>query len=103
MSNFWRNKVSDNSSQRKRIPKRDQLTPDQMAQALHAKKSYWPFALSFALLVSMVGVVTHPIVLGIGVALAIVAEIHAFLHGADARPWDDGVKPMQYVMKSQHE
>jgi xanthine dehydrogenase accessory factor len=24
------------------------------------------------------------------VALAIVAEIHAFLHGADARPWDSG-------------
>jgi xanthine/CO dehydrogenase XdhC/CoxF family maturation factor len=29
------------------------------------------------------------------VALAIVAEIHAFLHGADARPWDEGVKAMQ--------
>ena len=67
--------MSENSSQRKRIPKRDQLTPDQMAQALHAKKSYWPFALSFAVLVMMVGVVTHPIVLGIGVALAIVAII----------------------------
>jgi xanthine/CO dehydrogenase XdhC/CoxF family maturation factor len=25
------------------------------------------------------------------VALAIVAEIHAFLHGADARPWDGGI------------
>jgi len=52
-------RLSDNSSQRKRLPKRDQLTPDQMAQALHAKKSYWPFALSFAILVSMVGVVTQ--------------------------------------------
>ncbi len=30
------------------------------------------------------------------VALAIVAEIHAFLHGADARPWDGGVKVMQH-------
>jgi Cytochrome c oxidase subunit IV len=68
-------RLSDNSSQRKRLPKRDQLTPDQMAQALHAKKSYWPFALSFAILISMVGVVTHPVVLGIGVALAIVAII----------------------------
>jgi len=68
-------RLSDNSSQRKRLPKRDQLTPDQMAQALHAKKSYWPFALSFAILVSMVGVVTHPVVLGIGVALAIVSII----------------------------
>ena len=67
--------MSENSGQRKRLPKRDQLTPDQMAQALHAKKSYWPFALSFAVLVLMVGVVTHPIVLGLGVALAIVAII----------------------------
>jgi hypothetical protein len=67
--------VSENSSQRKRLPKRDQLTPDQMAQAIHAKKSYWPFALSLAVLVSMVGVVTSPIVLGIGIALTIVAII----------------------------
>ena len=70
-----RNNVSENSSQRKRLPKRDQLTPDQMAQALHAKKSYWPFALSCAVLVMMVGVVTNPIVLVIGIALAIVAII----------------------------
>jgi len=67
--------LSDNPSQRKRLPKRDQLTPDQMAQALHAKKSYWPFALSLAILVSMVGVVTHPIVLGVGIMLAVVAII----------------------------
>ena len=46
-----------------------------MAQALHAKKSYWPFALSFAVLIMMIGVVTHPIVLGLGIALAIVAII----------------------------
>ena len=67
--------MSDNSSQRKRLPKRDRLTPDQMAQAIHAKKSYWPFALSFAVLVCMIGVVTHPIVLGLGVVLAVVAII----------------------------
>ncbi|HEY6541198.1 MAG TPA: cytochrome c oxidase subunit 4 [Ktedonobacteraceae bacterium] len=67
--------MSDNLSQRKRLPKRDQLTPDQMARAIDAKKSYWPFALSFAILIAMVGVVTHPIVLGIGIVLAIVAII----------------------------
>ena len=67
--------MSDELSQRKRLPKRDRLTPDQMAQALHAKKSYWPFALSLAVLVSMIGVVTHPIVLGLGLALAVVAII----------------------------
>jgi hypothetical protein len=46
-----------------------------MAQAIHAKKSYWPFALSLAILVCMIGVVTHPIVLGLGVVLVIVAII----------------------------
>lgn len=46
-----------------------------MERANAAKRSYWPFALSFAILVGMIGVVTHPIVLGIGVALAIIAII----------------------------
>ena len=67
--------MSDNLSRRKKLPKRDQLTPEQMALADVAKRSYWPFALSCAILVGMVGVVTHPIVLGIGVALAVVAII----------------------------
>lgn len=67
--------MSENSGQRKRLPKRDQLTPDQMAQAVHAKKSYWPFALSLAILICMIGVVTTPIVLGLGVVLVIVAII----------------------------
>lgn len=46
-----------------------------MARAVDAKKSYWPFALSFAILISMIGIVTHPIVLGIGVVLIIIAII----------------------------
>jgi hypothetical protein len=46
-----------------------------MEQAVHAKKSYWPFALSLAILVCMIGVVTTPIVLGLGVVLVIVAII----------------------------
>jgi Cytochrome c oxidase subunit IV len=67
--------LSDNSSQRKKLPGRDQLTPEQMARAVDAKKSYWPFALAIAILIAMVGVVTHPIVIGIGAALAVVAII----------------------------
>ena len=67
--------MSDNSSQRKKLPKRDRLTSEQMARAVDAKKSYWPFALSFAILISMIGIVTHPIVLGIGVVLIIIAII----------------------------
>ena len=46
-----------------------------MAQALLANKCFWPFALSFTVLVMMIGVVTHPIVLGLGIALAVVAII----------------------------
>ncbi len=67
--------MSDNLSQRKKLPKRDQLTAEQMERANAAKRSYWPFALSLAILIGMIGVVTHPIVLGIGVVLAIVAII----------------------------
>ena len=46
-----------------------------MAQAVEARKSYWPFLLAVAILIAMVGVVTHPIVLGIGAVLAIAAII----------------------------
>ncbi len=46
-----------------------------MAQAINAKKSYWPFALAVAVFIALIGVVTHPIVIGIGTLLAVVAII----------------------------
>jgi Cytochrome c oxidase subunit IV len=39
------------------------------------QKSYWPFALAVALMIAFVGVVVHPIVLGIGVVLTALAVI----------------------------
>jgi hypothetical protein len=67
--------VSEDAGQRKKLPKRDRLTPEQMAQAINAKKSYWPFALAVAVFIALIGVVTHPIVIGIGTLLAVVAII----------------------------
>ena len=39
------------------------------------QKSYWPFVLAVALMIAFVGVVVHPILLGIGVVLTALAVI----------------------------
>ncbi|MGI9060817.1 MAG: aa3-type cytochrome oxidase subunit IV [Ktedonobacteraceae bacterium] len=44
-------------------------------QTFHSYSSYWPIALAFALLIALIGVITHPIVLGIGIVLASAAVI----------------------------
>ena len=37
--------------------------------------SYWPFALAVALIIVLLGIMTHPVVFGIGVVLVAVAAI----------------------------
>ncbi len=37
--------------------------------------SFWPLALAVAIFVILVGIMTHPIVLGVGAVLAVVAVI----------------------------
>ncbi len=37
------------------------------------KPSYWPFALALALVFTLLGIIIHPIVIGVGVVLIIVA------------------------------
>lgn len=44
-------------------------------QTFHSYSSYWPIALAFALLIALIGVLVHPIVLGIGIVLAAAAVI----------------------------
>ncbi len=44
-------------------------------QAISPHQSVWPFALAFALLVLLMGFITHPVILGVGVVLVIVAVI----------------------------
>ena len=70
-----RKQVSEESGQRKKLSRRDRLTPEQMEQAVNAKKSYWPFLLAVGLLITLAGVDIHPIVIGIGALLVIVAIV----------------------------
>jgi len=44
-------------------------------QAISPRQSVWPFALAFALLVLLMGFITQPVILGVGVVLVIVAVI----------------------------
>ncbi len=44
-------------------------------QALSPHNSLWPFALAVAVFVILVGIMTHPIVLGVGAMLAVAAVI----------------------------
>ncbi len=39
------------------------------------QKSYWPFVLAVALMIAFLGVIIHPILLGIGVVLTALAVI----------------------------
>ncbi|HLX57133.1 MAG TPA: cytochrome c oxidase subunit 4 [Ktedonobacteraceae bacterium] len=67
--------MSEESGQRKKPSRRDRLTPEQMEQAINAKRSYWPFMLAVAVFITLAGVEIHPIVVGIGALLDIVAII----------------------------
>ena len=43
--------------------------------SVSAYKSYWPFALAVALIILLMGIMTNPIVLGVGVILTIAAVV----------------------------
>ncbi len=64
------------SEEQKQKP--DKKRPGRAAQqeiSLRAYKSYWPLALAIALFVILLGIITHPIVLGVGIVIAVVAII----------------------------
>ena len=44
-------------------------------QALGPQRSIWPFGLALALIIMLVGLITNPVVLGIGVVLTVAAII----------------------------
>lgn len=57
---------------KERSTKRVKATPPPPERAF---RSYWPFALAVAIMVMLVGLLIHPVVLGIGVVLAAAAII----------------------------
>ena len=44
-------------------------------QAISPQMSYWPFALAVALAILLLGIITHPVIFGIGVVLTAVSVI----------------------------
>lgn len=54
-------------------PKREKISKEALERIPHT--SYWPFALAFAIIVMLLGVVIHPILFFIGVALTVVTVI----------------------------
>ena len=62
-------------NQRKQLGKRAKISQETLEQELISRTSYWPFALAVALIVVLLGIMTHPIVFGIGVALVATAAI----------------------------
>lgn len=47
----------------------------EQAFAVHSYASYWPIALAVAMLIVFIGIIIHPIVLGVGVVLTAAAMI----------------------------
>lgn len=67
--------MAEEQSLRKQPGKKETVSKEALEQAIKAHKSYWPFALALALIIMLVGVIVHPIVLGVGLALVAVAII----------------------------
>ncbi len=67
--------MTEEQGQRKRASKKPKASNEVMEQAIIPKQSYWPFALAASLMITLIGVVTHPIVFWIGLALIVVAII----------------------------
>ena len=44
-------------------------------QALGPQRSVWPFSVAIALIILLVGLITNPVVLGIGVVLTVAAIV----------------------------
>jgi hypothetical protein len=61
--------------QKQKVERDRRARAAQQEISLRAYRSYWPLALAIGLFIILMGVITHPIVLGIGVVIAVVAAI----------------------------
>ena len=67
--------MSEDKDQRKQLSKKQMVSIEAMEQAIKPKQSYWPFALAFSLTIALVGVMSHPIVMWVGIALLVVSFV----------------------------
>ena len=64
--------MAEEQGQREQAAKKQKASNEAMEQAIKPKQSYWPFALAASLTITLVGVISHPIVFWVGVALVVV-------------------------------
>ena len=67
--------MSEDKGQSKQESKKQMASFEAMEQVIKPKQSYWPFALAASLSITLVGVMSHPIVLWVGVALVVVSFV----------------------------
>lgn len=67
--------MPEQQGERKQASNKQKASNEVMEQAINSKQSYWPFALAASLMITLIGVVTHPIVFWIGLALIVVSVI----------------------------
>jgi Flp pilus assembly protein TadB len=67
--------VIEEQGQRRQLSNKQRASKEDKEQALNSKRSYWPYALAFALFFMLLGVVVHPIIFWVGVVLVVGAII----------------------------
>lgn len=67
--------VNRPTPQRQQPADKKRARAETFEQTSASKQSLWPFALAVALVVVLVGVITSPVILGIGVLLLVAAAI----------------------------
>ncbi len=71
----------EEQGERRQLSNKQRASKEVKEQAINSKRSYWPFALAFALFFMLLGVVVHPIIFWVGVVLVAGAIIGwAFEH-----------------------
>ena len=63
--------MTEDQGQRKQPSNKPKISQE----AVNPKRSYWPFALALALFFMLLGVVVHPVIFWIGLALTVAAII----------------------------
>ena len=73
--------MTEDQGQHKQTSKNQSASNEAMEQAIKPKRSYWPIALAASLTITLVGVISHPIVFWVGVALVVVSFVGWGLEG----------------------
>jgi Mg2+/citrate symporter len=68
-------RVSEEQDQSQRAAKKGRVSKAAQEQALGPQKSYWPLGLAVALIILLIGLISNPVVFGIGVVLSVAAVI----------------------------